>query len=55
MIRQKMSSVNQRLSDVDRIVVTKAKIQNLIKRYENTRASASYQSLCQQNQAKFDE
>jgi hypothetical protein len=42
-----MTSINQRLFDVDKVVVTKAKIDSLVKKYEHTRASATYQSLCE--------
>lgn len=40
-----MNSVNERLANVDKVVVTKAKIQSMIKKFEHTRRSSAYQEL----------
>jgi len=40
-----MNSVNERLAKVDKVVVTKAKIQSMIKNFEHTRHSSAYQEL----------
>lgn len=52
-LKERVISVNSRLAEVDRIVVTKAKIETLMKKFEHTRTSNNYQLICEQNQQKF--
>ena len=44
-LKEKISSVNNRLGQVDKIVVTKGKIEALIKKFQHTKKSANYHSM----------
>ena len=55
MLREKITSVNERLGTTDRMVVTRAQITSLIKQYEITRASQAFEELKTESQRKFEE
>lgn len=52
-LKERVANVNSRLAEVDKIVVTKAKIESLMKKFEHTRTSSNYQLICEQSQQKF--
>lgn len=54
-LKEKITNVNHRLAEVNKIVATKAKIEMLLKNFEHTRTSSNYQQIYQQNQQKFEE